>query len=329
MNPVRLTEDEQKVFDGLLSMLPMKATIRKPTHIWIIEWLSSGNRRTGEELHQWMQERRYDFKSVYCRCSTKEKVLAAIERAAAHAEHHGTLPLIHLEAHGSEGGLFDSKDSNNMLKWDDLSKPLQILNRATQCNLIVLVAACKGYAGLQSFIQAFNDPSLIPVAPALVISGPIDELTGMELLLGTKEFYRRLADASAEFDDLIINASRESGNEFRFQRVLFPVLLYEAFLINLIPLYMRSDLKDKKMGQLRNRFFKENSRERLSAEEERRLEEAYSPTFQAELYQKAWDAIFMVDSYPENRKRFGLNWLSVIKRILDIQENNLDKIQTN
>ncbi|MCI5212524.1 MAG: hypothetical protein D3910_27905 [Candidatus Electrothrix sp. ATG2] len=120
---------DKKTFDSLYSILPKAASLKKPTHIWIIEWLSSSDQRTGEKLHQWMEEQSkkqgYPFRSVYRQCSTKEKVLDAIDRAAKHAEHHEKLPLIHLEAHGSEDGLSDNQEGKNALIWNQLVKPLR------------------------------------------------------------------------------------------------------------------------------------------------------------------------------------------------------------
>lgn len=317
MERIHLTEDEQKILDNL-SGLPKEGIFKKPTHIWIIEWLSSNDQRTGKQLHDWIQERGYFFKSVYCECSSKDKVLAAIERAATHAEHHGTIPLIHLEAHGSEDGLSDSEKGANGLTWDELTKLLQRLNLATRCNLIVLIAACQGYAGLLAFIQAFKESR--PIAPALVIAGPYDDLRGDKLLLGSKEFYRRLSEQSAEFDNSIINASSESGHEFG--RVPFPVLVYDGLLENLI-VSMREDQRVERMNRTREQWLKANKQEWLSPEGERRLAEAYSPSFQANIHQQRWETMFMIDIFPENRERFGVNWLSVTENILDIQKKKV------
>ena len=312
-----MTEDEQKLLDDLYG-LPKRISSRKPTHIWIIEWLSSGDRHTGRELHEWMQERNYSFRSVYLECSSKDKVLAAIERAATHAEHHETIPLIHLEAHGSEEGLSDSEQGVNVLTWDELTKPLQRLNLATRCNLIVLIAACQGYAGLLAFIKAFKEPR--PIAPALVIAGPYDDLRGDKLFLGSKEFYRRLSEQSADFDDSIINASSESGHEF--DRTIFSVLVYTGLLEHLI-VSMREDQRVANMNRRREQFLKANKKERLSSEEERRLAESSSPSFQANTHQQRWDTMFMIDIFPENKKRFGVDWLNVTEKILDIQKHKI------
>lgn len=316
MDNIKFTEDEQRLIDDLYG-LPKEGFFKKPTHIWIIEWLLPIYTHTGRKLHKWMQENNC-FQSVYWKCSNKNEVLAAIERAATHAEHDGIIPLIHLEAHGSEKGLSDREEGANGLIWDELTKPFQRLNIATRLNLIVFVAACRGYAGLLAFIKVFKESR--PTAPALVIAGSYDDLGPKQLLESTKEFYRRLWEQSAEFDNSIINASSESG--YKFGRTIFPVLVYDGLLEHLI-VSMREDQRVINMNQIREQFLKVNKKERLSPEEERRLVEAYSPFFQADTYQQQWDAMFMIDIFPENKKRFGVDWLNVTEKILDIQQNKI------
>ena len=51
-----LTDDEQALF-GSLPGPPVSAVIRS-NRIWIIEWLPSGEQRTGRLLHEWMKEHR-------------------------------------------------------------------------------------------------------------------------------------------------------------------------------------------------------------------------------------------------------------------------------
>uniref|UniRef100_UPI004057C7CC hypothetical protein n=1 Tax=Candidatus Electronema sp. TaxID=2698783 RepID=UPI004057C7CC len=314
-----MTEDEQKLIDELYG-LPKEGYFKRPTHIWIIEWLSSNDPHTGRELHKRMQEYKY-FQSIYWKCSSKDEVLAAIERAATDAEHHGIIPLIHLEAHGSTKGLSDREKGVNGLTWDELTNPLQRLNIATRFNLIVLIAACQGYAGILTFVKALKESRL--TAPALVIAGPYDDLKPKQVLDSTQEFYRRLSDQPTNFDDAIVSASNEVN--CKIDRTIFPVLLYDEMLENLI-VSMREDQRVARMNRTREQFLKENKKKRLSPEEKRRLAEAYSPSFQANITQQGWDAIFMMDIFPENKKRFGVDWLNVTKKILDIQKNNPEQI---
>ena len=53
----------------------------------------------------------------------------------------------------------------------------------------------------------------------------------------------------------------------------------------------------------------------LSSEEvECRLNE-WSLEFAAAMWQGMWDEMFMVDAYPENRARFGLEMIEVIRQV--------------
>jgi outer membrane protein assembly factor BamE (lipoprotein component of BamABCDE complex) len=47
------------------------------------------------------------------------------------------------------------------------------------------------------------------------------------------------------------------------------------------------------------------------------------PISQANFLQREWDYLFMIDIFPENKKRFGVNLLSVTEKILDIQQKKI------
>ena len=83
---------------------------------------------------------------------------------------------------------------------------------------------------------------------------------------------------------------------------------------------MREDQREEKINQQREQFLRINNKRTLSIEDERRLKEAYSPAFKAKIHQQKWDTMFMIDIFPENQERFGVNWLSVTEKILDIQK---------
>jgi hypothetical protein len=133
-------------------------------------------------------------------------VLASIDRATKYAERSQAFPVLHLEAHGGENGLTgpDGADGTESLTWTKLNPPLQKLNFATRCNLMVVVAACTGFAAIQTFFQG-------PRAPAFALVGPDSLITPRDLLQGTKEFYRRCNDENAKVDAMAASASQEAG----------------------------------------------------------------------------------------------------------------------
>ena len=67
---MNLTDIEQKVFERLPGP-PQNGSIKRPTIIWIVEWLSSRDQRTGAQLHKWMQEH-YTLGSKYFICRSKK-----------------------------------------------------------------------------------------------------------------------------------------------------------------------------------------------------------------------------------------------------------------
>jgi hypothetical protein len=289
---------------ALIDRLPKPPAFSKlwSTHVWIIEWLSADERRTGKELHDWMEQGRPGW-SIYNRCTTKEEVILSIEQVAYITRQSDMVPILHIEAHGSEYGIASSRDTQEeLLTWEELIIPFQMLNFATKCNLIVVVAACLGVAA----IQALSD---IRRAPAVAVVGTDSAVNESDLLLGIKEFYRPFKDEEEQnLTDIIESASREmSGTNFEIG--LFITLAYYALIKKLFK-EIRSDKYQERLEILRLRRHQETS---FSSEElERLLDE---PPEIAVLLQQIWDAMFMIDLYPNNNERFGLNWDEITSQV--------------
>lgn len=153
----------ERVFIETLPGPPAVANVQT-TNVWIIEWLSPEERHTGRELHDWMEKKRPGW-SIYCPCATKSDVFAAIKRAQVCAR-NGMVPVLHLESHGSDDGIAPSRPPHDeYITWEELTEPLQGLNLATRCNLVLVVAACVGFAAVQAFRRG-------PRAPAVALVGP-------------------------------------------------------------------------------------------------------------------------------------------------------------
>ena len=299
-----LTDDEQALFDSFPGP-PISAVIRS-TNIWIIEWLPSDEQRTGRLLHEWMQEHRHGW-SVYSTCASKKEVLSSIERATNLAKKSGMIPVLHLEAHGNEMclGLPDGNGSIAVLTWDELTEPLQRLNLATHCNLVLVVAACIGFAGIKAFVRG-------PRAPAIALVGPNAPIMSGSLLSGTKEFYKRWMDGNPNFAAIAASASREAGT-VSFEWEPFAVLAYDALAKQVI-ISMRQDQQRMQVHRIRQRMVEQN---RWSAVEIEHRLSLLTPSLQANSIQRLWDEMFMIDLYPENRERFGVNWAREIEMVLD------------
>jgi hypothetical protein len=308
MDKIILTDTEKALFDSLPGP-PVEAVI-KSTKIWIIEWLPTIDKRTGRLLHEWMQERRPSW-SNYSECTSQLEVVSSIERVTNLARKSGIIPVLHLEAHGDEKGLWgpDGNGGVQLFSWDELTEPLQRLNLETRCNLVVVIAACIGFAGINALVCG-------PRAPAIALVGPDSAIMDSDLLNGTKEIYRRWMDCNPKLDEIAISASREAGT-VSFEWEPFAVLAYDALAERLIFL-MRQTQQRKQVNRFRKRMLEEAKWS--PAEIERRLS-LLSPSIQATLIQQLWDEMFMIDLYPENRERFGVNWTEIADLVLSAKPN--------
>lgn len=303
-----LTDREQEILKSLPGP-PETAEIRT-THVWIIEWLFPNDPPTGRLLHEWMNAHRPGW-SAYQQCRSKADVIRSIERATVRAQQSNMTPVLHLETHGGDVGLGGPDQSGflELLTWDEITNPLQELNVATHCNLVVFVAACIGFAGVQALRRG-------PRAPAVALVGPDADVEPSNLFAGTKEFYRRWTDKSPRLEDVTVSASREAGT-VSFELEPFAALFYEAFVEQLIT-SIRPSEHHRRNERLRRRMLQSTA---LSASEvEEQL--AFLPTLPSwTVLQEIWDKMFMIDLYPENRERFGLD----VKAIVEIIVHGCDR----
>lgn len=301
-----LTDAEQALYN--MHPGPPVSTVLKSTNVWIVEWLPPNEQRTGRLLYDWMEKLRPGW-SVYKPCLRKEEVLSSIERATTLAQKSGMIPILHLEAHGNEMclGLSDDRGGVEVLTWDELTEPLQRLNYATRGNLVLVVAACIGFAGIKALRRG-------PLAPAIALVGPNAPIMSDSLFSGTKEFYQRWMNEDHSFTEIAACASRQTrGVSFAWEP--FAVLAYGALAQQLI-ISMRKHEQEKQVERIRERMFEETILS--SAEIEDRLS-LLTPNLQAKLIQRMWNEMFMIDVYTENKERFGVDWAGEIKMILRFQ----------
>jgi hypothetical protein len=95
----------------------------------------------------------------------------------------GRVPIVHLEAHGTDDGL--ELTDGTIVPWVELAPLLGEINRASRMNLIVVVVSCMGWNLVHAMLP--QDRS-----PLFMLIGPPEAMFAGDLLVGTKEFYRAL-----------------------------------------------------------------------------------------------------------------------------------------
>ena len=281
MQKNQLTAVEQELFQRLPG--PPALAVAQTNNVCIIEWLPADDLHTGRMLHDWMKQKRAGWSS-YTECRSGDELVASIENAAQRASETNAVPILHVEAHGANAGLEgpNGHGGSELLDWSALTDGLQHLNTATRCNLIVVVAACTGFAGIQAFMRG-------PRAPAVALVGPDAPVMPKDLLFGTKEFYRRLMDDRPNLGDIASSASEQAGT-ISFAWEPFAVLAFES-LIEALIISMRQSVRRQPRARMHQRA----------------------------MLQCLWDEMFMIDLYPENRKRFGVDMSDIITQVADAQ----------
>ncbi|MBI5462553.1 MAG: hypothetical protein HY941_10245 [Gammaproteobacteria bacterium] len=299
---MELTESERDIFLRLPE--PPTCTSVKASKVWIVEWLPANESQTGRSLYEWMQGQRKEWAAHYS-CRSKGDLIHAIAAASDFVSRTAQVPILHIDAHGGEKGLVgpDGNGGMELLSWGELIGPLQILNTYTGCNLLVFLSACLGYAAVQIFSQG-------PRASAIAIIGPDSEVMPSKLLEGGKEFYRRIREGMYSLEEILDSASREMGGV----KLLYePVtgLTYEAWISQLIA-SLRSEEQAARKERVRCMMARIGG---LGLDEiEVRLNKVAVLPTPAEL-QALWDMMFMIDLFPENAARFGLD-MGVIHEVL-------------
>lgn len=175
----------------------------------------------------------------------------------------------------------DCRGGNGFIEWHDLTLHLQKLNEATRNNLVLVVAACQGFASILASTSG-------PVAPCIATVGPVHQVDPRELLEAMKELYRGWMDPHPKIEDVAESASRELVSS-TIEVESFAISAYEAMVEMLI----------------------EKTRPGSSL-----IDDPHALALLPRKMQKHWDRMFMVNLYPENQKRFSFDVRDLVRKIL-------------
>jgi len=303
-----LTLDEKALLERYRAMPRPQGTLRAGK-IWIVQWLARGDRETGAELADWANQRRSGWAKLYC-CQTKQEVFDAIAGAAAHALTEGGSPILHIEAHGNETGIAPARNGSSCIRWEELTEPLQRVNEASGCNLLIVMAACIGNAAVQALNRG-------PRAPAIVVIGPTDEISPTSLFDASKELYRVVSAGDASIDTIVAGMSAESGT-VPFVEHRFPAIAYNALVSDLIKSARPEEIEKRKARAMR--FFTEDRG--LSAAQAEEAMRQHPESFKGiQESQQIWDEMFCIDICPENKERFALDMADIYRAAEALEAN--------
>lgn len=156
--------------------------------IVVLQSLFKDDLKTGKQLFEdidtaeCFHQRGIEVKYYELNC--KYEFLTCLEELASEAT-LGKWPILHIECHGSDDqeGIVLADDT--FLSWMELKPYFININKASQFNLIIVLAACNG---------AYFAKTILPIdrAPCLALIAPTDTVYPDELLTNFTGFYQSL-----------------------------------------------------------------------------------------------------------------------------------------
>jgi len=203
--------------------------------------------------------------------------------------------MIHFEIHGNENGL--ELISGEFIKWIELYKNLIEINSIIGNNLFITLAVCKG-AYLMELIKLVNP------APFWGFIGSFDKIKSEDLLIRYNEFYLELLNSfnvNKAFNKLQ-NANSSFPSTYRF--INSEVTFKEVYANYIKEKTSPEGLKER----VKQVMVDENLKFSYRAEK-RRFEKEFKKKVlktKNEYYKKHSEIFFMIDKFPNNRKRFNV-----------------------
>lgn len=280
--------------------------------IVIAESLPRDEVKTGTILHAYLQSLLEDLPTVpvlvlHEQIDGAEAFRRLVHEISAKVVTAGMLPILHIEAHGSqEDGLWFADES--CMGWEEFCDLIAPLNREMGFRLTVVISACFG-ADLLTGVR------LSSPAPCFAFIAPTDEISVGEAMGRFRDMYRvmlKTLNASATFDamtrdKLIRGALIPQTAQNWFDILMSEYLSHHATPKAIKDFALRQFINERSSGDsvVTMREFKRLFKVRLPG-----IVEDYFATY------------FMLREVPGNRRRFAPLWAKMDHKIATALRRN-------
>jgi hypothetical protein len=269
----------------------------------ILESLAEGKtgRRLVDDLRPISILHGRDIDVIYFEVDTKDAFISRLISLEQEAE-KGDWPILHIECHGLEDttGIFLA--NGERMSWAELKPYLTAINIATQCNLLVVLAACYGGHMVQ-IIQP------VERSPCLAMLSPTKEIYPDEILQPLTAFYAEL------FNSLNLNAALNNLRSFQITEggYYFKTAL-EFFQLTYMT-YIKECTSQKGL-KIRNRartIYLELKKSAISPPGGIGVIKKMLKQTQPDFFKSFYEKFFMIDIYPKNKLRFNITYAEVLE----------------
>jgi hypothetical protein len=272
--------------------------------VYVLESLDETKEQlTGKELYddllKWKEFQIADFKAEYISIDNKAGFLKTFEKIKEECTITGNYPILHFEIHGSADTTGLVLKSKELVTWNELYQDLVALNSIIGNNLFITLAVCHG--GYMMELIKINNP-----APYWGFIGSFDEILIADLLIRYNEFYDvflRSYDLNEAIKRLHeANPSVPSTYRFINSEETFKKINKKYFDEKFTEPQIESRFEDG-LKQINWDITDENIKN-----QQRIIFRTELLKSKKDYFEKHKETFFMFNNFPENAKRFLINY---------------------
>lgn len=276
--------------------------------LYIIESLRPNEKKTGQSLYEDMKNYEFVHDKLtvqLCIVNNVEDWNDLMQNIRFECETKGTLPIIHLEVHGSEDVIQFTNGST--LGRDYVIEQLRQINIATKCNLFVTLAVCKG---LYMLLETHIDKEM----PFCGVVGPFEKIMSGDILLRYYEFYKTFFETFDVTQAFIALTKANDNLPQQYRYIHISELFYKVYSNYIQKGCNNEGMKNRALEAaeqnnfiLRNRKGKRKFQRDFVNDEKRNREK---------FYREHSNTFFMLEQCPDNKERFEVpnSWRDLEKR---------------
>ncbi len=275
--------------------------------ICIAESLSDSEPKTGtqlfNDLKSWIQALRTGIGVSHISIETTASIMDWLECIKKAVVSQGCIPIIHIEAHGSEEGI--QLNSGEFVPWKHMAGLLREINIHTKNNLLIVVSACFGAHGI-------HIADVLEITPFFGIIGPNIEVTSRECAQGYQRFYQSL------LKNLNLTQARQELNfvldddKKNFQFHSAQDLFIEASIAYLKNHHSSKALRERTEG-LVTRILESPVGDKFTPTTARDFVKQKFKDGIQDFIEDIYSTFMMLDQFPENQGRFELSFIEIIE----------------
>lgn len=279
--------------------------------VHIIEWLRADDAKTGWELFGEIEPigivSMPEVPVRFWRVSTRQQFLDLFQQLEQIFRDSGRVPVLHIETHGDANGIGVSADE--WIEWSDLTEILIPFNRLTHLNLVVILAACEGFWGVQML-----QPARLAAAFRGLI-GPNRTVSAGEMSAACLAFYRTAlgqmkGNSAIKAMNDAVDATKETFRPVSAEAAF--KVVFKNFLEKFGTPEMIEERLDRTIANVVARRHAEGLPDMLTKDVERlrKLTRERLSDHRA-AFEEMRREFFYIGTYPENDQRFDIKFEDV------------------